>query len=80
MTDSGCKVEQLRPKWQTAAMSIEQWWPKLNPSTREWLVENNGDAVPAEMVVEITNAGGSVPTDAREGSHRSEAVHPRRRL
>jgi hypothetical protein len=43
---------------------FEQWWPKLKPSTREWLVENNGDAVQAELVVEITEAGGSVASDA----------------
>ena len=41
-------------------MSIEQWWPKLKPSTREWLIDNNGDAVPAETLAEIENAGGSV--------------------
>lgn len=52
-------------KWQTTAMSIEQWWPTLKPSTRDWLVENNGDEVPAELVVEITEAGGSVASDAR---------------
>lgn len=46
-------------------MSIEQWWPKLKPySTREWLVENNGDAVAAEVVIEITQVGGSVDSDA----------------
>jgi hypothetical protein len=45
-------------------VSIEQWWPKLSPSTREWLVENNGDAVAAEVVIEITQAGGSVVSDA----------------
>jgi len=44
-------------------MSIEQWWPKLKPSTRDWLVENNGDAVPAEVIVEITETGGSVALD-----------------
>ncbi|WP_226760030.1 hypothetical protein [Arthrobacter sp. SO3] len=52
------------PKWQTSVMRIEQWWPRLKPSTREWLVENNGDAVPPEMIVEITQAGGSVSSDA----------------
>ncbi len=46
-------------------MGIEQWWPKLKPSTRDWLIDNNGDVVPAEMVAEITKAGGSVPSDAR---------------
>ncbi|MBN9141455.1 MAG: hypothetical protein J0H23_11575 [Micrococcales bacterium] len=45
-------------------MSIELWWPRLNPSTREWLIENNGDAVPPEIVAEITAAGGSVASDA----------------
>jgi len=41
-------------------MSIEQWWPKLKPSTQDWLIENNGDAVPAETLAEIENAGGHV--------------------
>ncbi len=41
-------------------MSIELWWPKMKPSTREWLIDNNGDAVPAEIVAEITAAGGSI--------------------
>lgn len=45
-------------------MSIEQWWPKLRPSTREWLIENNGDAVPAEIVAEVTAAGGAITSDA----------------
>lgn len=44
-------------------MSIEQWWPQLKPSTRERLIANNGDAVPAEIVAEISQAGGSVPSD-----------------
>ncbi|PTT69576.1 hypothetical protein [Arthrobacter sp. HMWF013] len=41
-------------------MSIEQWWPKLQPSTREWLIRNNGDAVPPGIVAEIKDAGGIV--------------------
>ncbi|MCB5280292.1 hypothetical protein QK292_10115 [Arthrobacter sp. AL08] len=45
-------------------MSIEQWWPKLAPATRDWLIENNGGAVPAEMVAEITQAGGVVDSGA----------------
>lgn len=57
-------VEYSWAKWQTLAMSIEQWWPQLKPSTREWLVDNNGDAVPPEVVAEITDAGGSTATDA----------------
>ena len=45
-------------------MSLEQWWPKLKPSTREWLIDNNGDAVPAEILGEIEEAGGSVASGA----------------
>ncbi|GAB3033980.1 hypothetical protein GCM10027052_09370 [Parafrigoribacterium mesophilum] len=36
----------------------------MKPTTREWLIENNGDAVPPEIVAEITAAGGSITSDA----------------
>jgi hypothetical protein len=48
----------------TVVMSIEVWWPKLQPATRDWLIANNGDAVPAPIVEEITEAGGPVKSDA----------------
>ena len=61
-------------------MSIEQWWSKLRPSTREWLIENNGDAVPPEIVAEITAAGGSITSNAwREGRRLDRSDHQRRR-
>ena len=44
-------------------MDIELWWPRLTPSTREWLMQNNGDTVPPEVVEEIMRAGGEVATD-----------------
>jgi hypothetical protein len=44
--------------------SIEDWWPRLSPMTRDWLVANNGDAVPTSVTEEITRAGGLVATDA----------------
>lgn len=50
--------------WQTSAMSIEHWWPKLKPSTQEWLIENNGDAVSPEVLAEIAQVGGVVTSDA----------------
>lgn len=45
-------------------MSIEQWWGKLRPATREWLIANNGDLVPAAVVAEIAGAGGPASTDS----------------
>ena len=45
-------------------MDIELWWPRLTPSTREWLMQNNGDTVPPEVVEEIARAGGEVATDS----------------
>ena len=38
--------------------------PKVKPATRAWLIENNGDAVPPEIVAEITTAGGLVASGA----------------
>jgi hypothetical protein len=45
-------------------MSIEQWWTKLQPSTREYLIENNGDKVPPVVVAEIAEAGGPDSADS----------------
>jgi hypothetical protein len=45
-------------------MTIERWWPRLKPATRDWLAENNGATIPPEMATEISNAGGSVTSDA----------------
>ncbi|TFD24898.1 hypothetical protein [Cryobacterium sp. TMS1-13-1] len=52
-------------------MTIELWWPKLTPSTREWLMENNGDAVPPQVVAEITRSGGSavLDSDSEDSDH-----------
>ncbi len=47
-----------------ADMSIEAWWPKLRHESREYLIANNGDAVPPDLVVEIAQAGGVTTTDA----------------
>ena len=47
-----------------ADMSIEAWWPKLRQQSREYLIDNNGDVVPPELVVEIARAGGDIKTDA----------------
>ena len=45
-------------------MTIEAWWPRLRTETREWLIANNGDAVPSLIVEEIAAQGGPAVTDA----------------
>ncbi len=47
-----------------AGMSIEVWWPKLRQQSRDYLIANNGDVVPPDLVDEIARAGGIIRTDA----------------
>lgn len=44
-------------------MSIEEWWPKLRPTSKSWLIEHNGEPVPPHLVDEIAEAGGQVSPD-----------------
>ena len=44
-------------------VNIEEWWPKMEPATRQWLMANNGDAMPASIVGELIEAGRSARTD-----------------
>ncbi|MGB7963822.1 MAG: hypothetical protein WCF12_12825 [Propionicimonas sp.] len=41
-------------------MSIEVWWPRIRRQSRAWLMDNNGDAVPEDIVNEIVRAGGEI--------------------
>ena len=43
---------------------MEMWWPRLRQETRDWLIANNGDAVPTSVIEDITRAGGSIVSDA----------------
>ena len=45
-------------------MNIDEWWPRLDPGTREWLIAHNGEAVPAAVLSKIVWAGGVVTSDA----------------
>ncbi len=49
-------------------MEIEEWWPRLDSETREWLIENNGDIVPAAVLEKIKQAGGQVTSEASSSS------------
>lgn len=39
-------------------MDIAEWWPLLDPAAQDWLIENNGDAVRADVLVQITAVAG----------------------
>lgn len=34
-------------------MNISQWWPRLSPGTREWLVAHNGEPLDPQVRAEI---------------------------
>ncbi len=46
-------------------MNIDEWWPRLDAASQEWLIANNGDALSAEVLSQIAAAGGVVTSDAR---------------
>ena len=45
-------------------MSIEACWPRLRQQSRDYLIDNNGDVVPPDLVDEIARAGGIINTEA----------------
>ena len=62
-------------------MSIEHWWPRLRPETRGWLIEHNGEPLPADVLDEITGVGGEPRSEAwwvgepgPDGLHLSDAA------
>ncbi|ASN39410.1 hypothetical protein [Paeniglutamicibacter terrestris] len=45
-------------------MNIESWWPLLNSSTRQWLIDNNGDLVPPNILDQIAAVAGPLTSEA----------------
>ncbi|WP_024794013.1 hypothetical protein [Tomitella biformata] len=46
-------------------MNIDQWWPKLDTTTQEWLIEHNGEPVSVEVLGAIMSANGISDDNAR---------------
>ena len=46
-------------------MNMDDWWSSLDSEARKWLIAHNGEAVSAEVVSQVTTAGGVVALDAR---------------
>lgn len=45
-------------------MRIEEWWPRIDSSTQQWLIDNNGDVVPPNVLDQISAAAGAPTADA----------------
>ena len=47
-------------------MSIDDWWPRLSPGVREWLIAHNGEPLNPEVAAAIQRAGGTF--DSEDGA------------
>ena len=57
-------------------MSIENWWPNLDPEDQAWLIEHNGEVVPADVLLKITRLGGLICTPGNiVGETRPDGFH-----
>lgn len=48
---------------QNDAMNIQDWWPLLDSSTQQWLIDNNGDVVPPGILDQITAMTGQATAE-----------------
>ena len=55
------RLPQVAASGSVGAMSLETWWPLLQPETRDWLIANNGDALSTPVLDDITRVGGPLP-------------------
>jgi hypothetical protein len=57
-------------------MSIENWWPKLDAEGQDWLIQHNGEVVPADLLRRINRLGGLICTPANVvGEARPDGFH-----
>jgi len=45
-------------------MDIAEWWPRISESSRQWLIDHNGEALRGDILSEITSVGGTPTSDA----------------
>ena len=71
----------------TSGMDLDQWWTDVMPSTRDWLIAHNGEALSPEVVADISRSGGLIASDTwwmgergPDGVHLSDASSGRVRL
>lgn len=44
-------------------MGLDEIWEQLAPETRDWLIANNGDAIPADIAAELDDLLNSADAD-----------------
>ena len=54
----------------------KRWWSRLEPATRAWLMNNNGDAVPDGVAAEVLGAGGPAALPAEEDDGQGNLYYP----
>ena len=54
----------------------KRWWSRLEPATRAWLMNNNGDAVPGSVAAEVRAAGGPAALPAEEDDGQAGLYYP----
>ena len=45
-------------------MNTIESWPNLDADARAWLIEHNGEAIAADVMIKIAAAGGDVASNA----------------
>lgn len=45
-------------------MTAPEWWPGLDDAVQAWLIDNNGDSIPAEIAEAIVRSGGAATPGA----------------
>ena len=45
-------------------MDRDEWWNRLSSTTRQWLIDHNGEPVPSDVVDGIAAVHGPVTDDA----------------
>jgi hypothetical protein len=54
-------MTEVMEREEHGCMDLPQIWPLLSTSTRSWLVDHNGEALPEEIVTEILAITGDQP-------------------
>ena len=52
------------PGCQAPPVSIDEWWPKLDESTRGWMIEHNGQPVLPGVLTSVSLVGGTMDAEA----------------